>query len=173
MFEDNCSKCAALCCVALAFDKSHLFGCDKAAGTACTHLDGKAQCGIHDDKKQQGFLGCVLYSCQGAGQRVTQECFGGQSWQDHPQQLPAMLKAFQSARKVHELLSLLSESQKLPLNSTQHQQAKNLIADLTPNPKMPNPKMSVRWLAALPYDRLEADVSQFLKTLQPLVKKRR
>lgn len=103
----DCARCAALCCVALAFDRSPEFAIDKPNGVACPHLAADHRCAIHADRAAHGFGGCVGYDCLGAGQRVTQELFGGRSWRDEPALLAPMTRAFTAMQRVHALLSLL------------------------------------------------------------------
>lgn len=110
----DCKNCAALCCVALAFDKGDMFAFDKPAGVACQHLQGH-QCGIHTKLESCGLKGCVQYQCDGAGQRVVQEVFNSQSWQDNPALLAPMLEAFSQMRQVHRLVSLLTTATALDL----------------------------------------------------------
>ncbi|MEC8196989.1 MAG: hypothetical protein VX228_11895, partial [Pseudomonadota bacterium] len=75
---DDCSQCAALCCVAYPFDADEDFALLKRADTPCPNLsDNCLNCAIHDDLLPKGFGGCVAYQCAGAGQRVTQELFDG------------------------------------------------------------------------------------------------
>jgi len=111
----DCARCAALCCVALAFDRSPLFALDKAAGEPCPNLESCGRCRIHAARERLGFSGCVRYDCLGAGQRVTAEVFGGRSWTRDRALLPRMLRAFEAMRLVHELLQLLGEAGKLAL----------------------------------------------------------
>lgn len=111
----DCARCAALCCVAFAFDRSEQFAVDKAAGEVCLHLTTCAACGIHAERARRGFSGCVRYDCLGAGQRVVQELFGGASWQDQPDLLQPMLRAFAVVRRAHEVLVLLEAAKRLPL----------------------------------------------------------
>lgn len=113
--RSDCTQCAALCCMAFAFDKSDDFAFDKAAETACSHLDGSGQCRVHTDLEEQGFRGCAVYECHGAGQRVTQELFAGRSWQDHPSLKGPMSRAFGTVRRLHDLLVLLEAAGTLPL----------------------------------------------------------
>jgi hypothetical protein len=110
----DCARCAALCCVALAFDKSHLFGFDKGAGVPCSHLSASGACTIHAAREESGFQGCITYDCLGAGQRAT-ELFGGRSWIDDPELLGPMIDAFSALQGVHRLLLLLRQAEKLPL----------------------------------------------------------
>lgn len=93
----DCSRCAALCCVALAFDRSEDFAFDKPAGVPCPNLDGNV-CKIHDHLEEAGCRGCAHYECFGAGQRVTAMA------PDHRD-----LDAFRRMRDVHELCVILRE----------------------------------------------------------------
>ena len=52
----DCSKCAALCCVAMAFDKGDMFGCDKVAGEVCKHLDEHLEQLPEHDAKSRAIL---------------------------------------------------------------------------------------------------------------------
>jgi hypothetical protein len=111
----DCSRCAALCCVALAFDRSALFGFDKPAGVPCAHLHGHA-CSIHAARESEGFGGCVRYDCLGTGQRVTHDLFDGRSWQDDPSLGASMMEAFHRLHEVHELLELVRAASDWPLD---------------------------------------------------------
>jgi hypothetical protein len=111
----DCARCAALCCVALAFDKSDLFGFDKPAGEPCAHLSPCGGCGIHASRRDHGFGGCIGYDCLGAGQRVTQDLFGGRTWLQDPALLDPMARAFLALQKAHRLLLLLRQASQLPL----------------------------------------------------------
>jgi len=114
--EPDCENCAALCCVALAFDRSEMFAFDKAAGEACRHLERGGRCSVHAQLAEKGFSGCVAYQCDGAGQRVVQEVFKGRSWQEDPALLPPMLAAFSDLRAVHKQLVLVRAAEKLALS---------------------------------------------------------
>ncbi len=165
LLRDNCAQCAALCCVMPAFDQSDLFAFDKAAATPCRNLDKQGQfCTVHDQKNKLGFAGCLLFTCHGAGQRVVQECFYGQSWHTDPTLMAPMRAAFEKAKKVHLLLSLLYEAQKLPLTPAQRAKSNGLIAQLTPQGKM-----SEAWLVMVNNQNLEPKVYAFLRTLRSLV----
>lgn len=97
----DCTRCAALCCVALAIDRSPSFAFDKEAGVPCRHLAGN-DCRIHDDLERSGCAGCARYDCAGAGQRVVQETFAGRAAD------PArMIDAFRVMRDVQELRVLV------------------------------------------------------------------
>lgn len=106
LLKTDCSKCAALCCAALAFDRGRDFAFDKNPGEPCRNLNGHL-CSIHDHLAQSGFQGCVAYDCLGAGNRVVQEVFGGRSWQTEPRLLRVMMEAFAGMREVHKRIDLL------------------------------------------------------------------
>lgn len=90
----DCSRCAALCCVALAFDASSQFPFDKAAGEPCRNLDVCGLCKIHDDLKSKGYGGCISFHCHGAGPRTTRDLFEGVSWQSDRALLSEMMEGF-------------------------------------------------------------------------------
>ncbi len=111
----DCARCAALCCIGLAFDRSSLFAYDKPAGEPCRHLDGASRCRIHATLQADGFGGCVAYDCLGAGQHVTQQMFGGRSWRDDPELLEPMMAALKAHREVRELMVILAQARTLPV----------------------------------------------------------
>jgi hypothetical protein len=111
----DCAQCAALCCVALAFDRSRLFAYDKPAGEPCANLGAKGRCTIHAERAARGFGGCEAYDCLGAGQAVTQGLFGGSSWRDDPALLGPMMDAFAAMRPAHEALALLRQARRMSL----------------------------------------------------------
>jgi hypothetical protein len=109
----DCSRCVGLCCVAPAFAASADFAIDKPAGTACLNLLPDNRCGIHDRLRDRGFPGCVVFDCFGAGQRVTQEVFGGREWRDDEGTASAMFAVFPVMRQLTELLWHLTEARTL------------------------------------------------------------
>ena len=110
----DCDSCFALCCVAPAFSVSADFAIDKPSGQACPNLQPDFRCGIHTSLRQQGFRGCTVYDCFGAGQEVSQVTFGGQDWRQAPQTARQMFEVFPIVRDLHELLWYLSEALTLP-----------------------------------------------------------
>jgi hypothetical protein len=126
MFDDrflaDCARCVGLCCVALSFDRSALFGFDKPAGAPCPHLGPDHRCGIHGSLAQQGFSGCAGYDCAGAGPATTR-LFAGRSWQDHPALLTPMLETFRVLREV---------AGRLPLSPAQAEARSALLSALCP-----------------------------------------
>ncbi len=158
----DCKNCAALCCVALAFDKGRMFAFDKPAGVACKHLNG-ALCDIHDRLAQAGLKGCAQYQCDGAGQRVVQEVFGGETWQDDPALLAPMLAAFAQMRQVHGSLALLDAARSLPLSPEKRAVLEALAGQLSP------PHWSRESLAEFESSALPQTVRRFLRSLADFV----
>lgn len=116
----DCSSCFALCCVAPAFAASADFAVDKPAGKACRNLKPDFGCGIHAGLREQGFRGCTVYDCFGAGQRVSQVTFGGRDWRAAPASARQMFEVFPVVRDLHELLYYLTEALELPAAAEVH-----------------------------------------------------
>ncbi|RPF38682.1 pentapeptide repeat-containing protein [Streptomyces sp. TLI_185] len=111
----DCERCFGLCCVALPFAASTDFAIDKQAGTPCPNLREDHRCGIHARLRQQGFSGCTVYDCFGAGQKVSQVTFGGQDWRTGSRaDARRMFDVFPVVRQLHELLWYLTEALALP-----------------------------------------------------------
>ena len=110
----DCQHCFGLCCVAPAFSASADFAIDKGAGQACPNLRLDFRCSIHDRLRQEGFPGCAVYDCFGAGQQVAQVTFGGRDWRREPGTAGQMFQVFTIMRQLHELLWYLSEALTLP-----------------------------------------------------------
>jgi len=106
----DCARCFGLCCVVPAFAASVDFAIDKAAGQPCPHLQSDFRCGIHPQLRQEGFRGCTVYDCFGAGQQVSQVTFGGQDWRESPRTARQMVAVFPIMRHLHELLWYLTEA---------------------------------------------------------------
>src|SRR5665648_75731 len=106
----DCESCFALCCVAPAFSASADFAINKPAGQACPNLQADFRCDIHTCLRQQGFRGCTVYDCFGAGQRVSQVTFGGQAWRRAPRTAQQMFEVFPIMRERHELSWYLPEA---------------------------------------------------------------
>ncbi|PPF52374.1 hypothetical protein C5C55_15610 [Rathayibacter sp. AY1C2] len=110
----DCANCFGLCCVALAFARSADFPFDKRAGDPCVNLDGEDACTIHRRLRPQGFVGCTVFDCFGAGQKVSQQTFGGVSWRSDPAVRERMFAVFPLMRRLHELLWYLDSALALP-----------------------------------------------------------
>jgi hypothetical protein len=110
----DCANCAGLCCVAPAFAASADFAIDKPAGQACPNLGEDFRCGIHAQLRERGFPGCTVFDCFGAGQRITQETFGGRSWREAPELAAAQFAVLPVMRQLHEMLWYLTEAAARP-----------------------------------------------------------
>jgi uncharacterized protein YjbI with pentapeptide repeats len=124
----DCSSCFGLCCVALAFERSADFAVDKDAGDPCKHLDTGFGCSIHPDLRSEGYRGCTVYDCFGAGQQVSQVTFGGVSWRDAPATSGAMFAALPVMRQLHEMLWYLAEAAERPEAASLHDEVARLHA---------------------------------------------
>lgn len=106
----DCGRCFGLCCVALPFTASADFAVDKPGGVPCRNLLADFSCGIHDRLRQDGFAGCTVFDCFGAGQHLSQHTFGGVSWRQAPETAESMFAAFAVMRGLHELLWYLTDA---------------------------------------------------------------
>lgn len=106
----DCANCFGLCCVALAFTRSVDFPVDKDAGDPCGNLDPADGCTIHPRLRAEGFRGCTVFDCSGAGQKVSRHTFAGRSWRDDTATRDAMFAVFPVVRRLHELLRYLDEA---------------------------------------------------------------
>ncbi|MDX2936588.1 pentapeptide repeat-containing protein [Streptomyces ipomoeae] len=126
----DCGSCFGLCCVALPFAASADFAVDKAAGKPCGNLRDDFRCGIHSRLRGEGFTGCTVYDCFGAGQRVSQVTFGGRDWRtagrEHARR---MFDVFPVVRQLHELLWYLTEALTLPPARPVHADIRRALAE--------------------------------------------
>lgn len=106
----DCGRCAGLCCVAPAFVASADFAIDKSAGRPCPNLGSDSRCSIHAQLRGQGFPGCAVFDCFGAGQHVVQLMFDGQDWRQSSRTAEAMFAVFPIVRQLKELLWYLAEA---------------------------------------------------------------
>ena len=104
----DCSSCFGLCCVVLPFSASAGFGVDKPGGRPCLNLADDDRCGIHATLREDGWPGCTVFECFGAGQQVSQVTYAGVSWrqQDNLAEMGAVLSVM---RQLHEMLVHLGE----------------------------------------------------------------
>lgn len=128
----DCTSCAALCCIALAFDEGDDFAIDKPAGLPCPNLDPHLGCSVYNQLEQEGFKGCVVYECHGAGQRVTQELFKGDTWRNSPEITQPMMEAFASMRRVHDGIELLLAAERLDLPAALEAEREDLLEHYAP-----------------------------------------
>lgn len=123
----DCENCFALCCVAPAFAASADFAIDKPAGRACPQLRTDSRCGIHTRLREEGFRGCTVYDCFGAGQKVSQVTFGGADWRLRPRNARQMFKVFPIVRDLHELLWYLTEAMALQTAGSLHTELRRAL----------------------------------------------
>ncbi|MER8186476.1 pentapeptide repeat-containing protein [Kitasatospora sp. NPDC094015] len=128
LLRSDCGNCFGLCCVALAFTASSDFAIDKDAGTTCPNLQQDYRCGIHTRLRPSGFQGCTGYDCFGAGQRVSQQTFGGHSWREDAGTAQQMFRVQPVMRQLHELLWYLNQALALPAARPVHREVRNLLA---------------------------------------------
>ncbi|MBO1335521.1 pentapeptide repeat-containing protein [Streptomyces sp. VRA16 Mangrove soil] len=126
----DCGSCFGLCCVALPFAKSHDFAANKNAGTPCRNLQEDFRCGIHARLRDEGYPGCTVFDCFGAGQKVSQVTFEGVSWRERPKSARAMYEVFPVMRQLHELLWYLSDVLELPRAKPVHRDARRARTDI-------------------------------------------
>ena len=157
----DCARCAALCCIAPAFDRSAEFAYDKPACTPCRELGADDRCRIHARREQAGFAGCVIFDCQGAGQRVVQALFGGRSWRDDPDLLAPMADCYSALRRVHAAMALLVQAARLDLGPAERAVLQQLLQALDPPAGFTQAS-----LLALDLDRIEREVRSFLTSLR-------
>jgi hypothetical protein len=162
----DCKRCAALCCVALAFDHCLGFGFDKAAGVACPNLTEKSRCAVYERRASLGLAGCAEYDCWGAGQRVT-ALFEGQSWRDSDDAARRVFDAFRALRRVHELIELLRATETLTLPPDREEVRSRLLDSLE------REQWTEESLARFESDDVEAGVGAFLLGLASFAGSRR
>ncbi|MGG0276723.1 pentapeptide repeat-containing protein [Bacillus rhizoplanae] len=108
--QADCENCFGLCCVALPFAASTDFAIDKDAGKPCPNLQADFRCSIHKNLRQQGFKGCTVFECFGAGQKVSQVTFEGVDWHESPEKARKMYNVFPIMQQLHEMLWYLTEA---------------------------------------------------------------
>ncbi|MGK5501227.1 pentapeptide repeat-containing protein [Streptomyces sp. URMC 125] len=126
----DCGACFALCCVALPFSASADFAVDKAAGRPCANLREDFRCGVHSRLRTEGFPGCTVFECFGAGQKVSQVTFGGRHWREDPAAARGMFAAFPVVHRLHELMWYLSEALELPAARPIHRELRRSLEDV-------------------------------------------
>ncbi|MFT8322818.1 MAG: pentapeptide repeat-containing protein [Bacillus sp. (in: firmicutes)] len=106
----DCINCFGLCCTALNIVASSDFAINKAAGTPCLHLQGDFRCKIHRNLRETGFKGCTVYDCLGAGQKVSQVTFRGDSWKENPEIAEKMFRVFPVMEQLYEMIAFIAEA---------------------------------------------------------------
>lgn len=106
----DCAKCFGLCCVALPYAKSADFPFDKDGGTPCQHLQNDFRCRIHASLRNEGFRGCTVYECFGAGQKVSQITYKGEDWKHNREIAEQMFAVLPIMQQLHEMLYYIQEA---------------------------------------------------------------
>jgi uncharacterized protein YjbI with pentapeptide repeats len=164
LLRADCTNCFALCCAALAFQRSADFAIDKPAGEPCVNLETDFRCGIHNRLRPSGFKGCTVFDCFGAGQKVSQSTYQGVSWRERPSGRAEMFAVFPIMRDLHELLWYLEECRSLQLErelATEIQFTHAAIVallELTPNAILDLHLNSHRAVAAELFGRVSDEV---------------
>lgn len=110
--RSDCARCFALCCVLLPFSASAGFGVDKPSGRPCRNLLEDDSCRIHATLREDGWPGCTVFECFGAGQQVSQVTYAGVSWREPgspPHRVAEMAAVLSVMRQLHEMLVHLAE----------------------------------------------------------------
>jgi hypothetical protein len=94
--------------VLLPFSASAGFGVDKPSGRPCLNLLDDDGCRIHATLREDGWPGCTVFECFGAGQQVSQVTYAGRSWREQGN-LPEMAAVLSVMRQLHEMLVHLVE----------------------------------------------------------------
>lgn len=92
----------------LPFSASAGFGVDKPSGRPCLNLLDDDSCRIHATLREDGWPGCTVFECFGAGQQVSQVTYAGRSWREQDN-LPEMAAVLSVMRQLHEMLVHLVE----------------------------------------------------------------
>lgn len=109
-YKADCENCFGLCCVALPFIKSVDFAVDKEGGVPCKNLQDDYRCGIHEGLRGNGYKGCTVYECFGAGQKVSQFTYKGRDWRKDKDAAKEMFQVFPIMQQLHEMLYYLQEA---------------------------------------------------------------
>lgn len=108
VLRSDCASCFGLCCVLLPFSAASGFGVDKPGGTPCHNLADDDGCRIHATLRADGWPGCTVFECFGAGQQVSQVTYAGTSWRESDN-LGEMSAVLSVMRQLHEMLLHLQE----------------------------------------------------------------
>ncbi|YCA13336.1 pentapeptide repeat-containing protein [Bacillus sp. AK128] len=123
----DCKNCFGLCCVALPYKKSADFAIDKEGGVPCRNLQLDYRCGIHKHLRSEGFRGCTVYECFGAGQKVSQITYNGIDWRESPDSAKEMFEVFPIMQQLYEMLRYLKEALSLEVTRPIYQELKRVV----------------------------------------------
>ena len=129
-FAADCSKCFALCCTALSFQRGSQFGHDKAAGQPCHYLAGDFRCTIHERREALGYDGCEAFDCLGAGQRAS-ATFAAENWSRDPAVARRLYANFSLLLRVQEMRRAFETAEGLGLSEAHEAERQVLLEALT------------------------------------------
>lgn len=150
-----------------AFSASADFAISKPAGQPCPNLRPGFGCAIHYRLRQQGFPGCAVYDCFGAGQQVAQVTFGGQDWRASPGIAGQMFAVFPVMRALHELLWYLTQALALATAAPLHPELRRALEQTGRLTALPAEE-----LAALDVATVRQDVNALLVRASELARAR-
>ena len=133
----DCEKCFGFCCTALYFSKCDGFPEDKEAGEPCVNLQKDFKCAVHRELRKKGLKGCTTYDCFGAGQKVAQFTYKGESWVNAKELSSEMFNVFLVMRQLHEMLWYLAQALALAESSAIKEKIKMLIEKTISLTEMP------------------------------------
>lgn len=107
--KSDCGNCCGLCCTALNYTKTDGFPSDKKAGMPCKYLQTDFRCGVHPERAERNFRGCMAYECIGAGQKVT-GLYSKKNWRANPEIADQMFQDFWTVTQYHQMLWYLAEA---------------------------------------------------------------
>jgi uncharacterized protein YjbI with pentapeptide repeats len=116
--------------VALPFARSADFAVDKPAEQPCANLRADFRCRIHARLRDEGYPGCTVFDCFGAGQKVSQITFGGADWRQAPDTARSMFEVFRVMRQLHELLWYVTEALDLEPARPVHGDLRRALAEI-------------------------------------------
>ncbi|TKC18816.1 pentapeptide repeat-containing protein [Robertmurraya kyonggiensis] len=123
----DCENCYGLCCVALPFGKSADFAMEKEGGAPCHNLESNFRCSIHNELRNNGFKGCTVFECFGAGQKVSQITFHGRDWREDQKVAKEMFAVFPLMQQLHEMLLYLYEARSLGATKSIHKELQKAL----------------------------------------------
>lgn len=126
----DCSRCFGLCCTALHIVQSSDFPMNKPANTPCANLRADYRCNIHTQLRDEGFKGCTVFDCLGAGQVISQITFNNISWKENPASKDLMFRVFPIMDQIHEMIAYTAEALSYNVTGTLSTKLSEKLTDL-------------------------------------------
>lgn len=98
----DCTRCCALCCVALPHAPEDGFPAPKAPGVPCPHLTEDGRCSRYGELARQGLHGCCSFDCLGAGPAALRR-MDGVSWDRAADGGGVLFQVFSQLLLLHQL----------------------------------------------------------------------